>query len=248
MRARISATVITLDEERNLGACLASLVWVDEIVVVDGGSTDRTREIARQYGARVFEHPFDDFASQRNRAIDAATGDWILSIDADERVPDTLAAEIRAAVDNAAPGLAGFWVPMRTRLFGRWFRYSGTQHERKMRLFRRGCTRWRGTVHEIVELDGDSGAIAHPMLHESTPDLETALRKLNRYSTLDAARIRLSRRNFWRPWLVPPWRFARLYFGKLGILDGIEGFQFCVLAGFEVWIAFQKARERRRSP
>lgn len=249
MSSRVSANVIALNEEATIGPCLESLAWADEIVVLDGGSTDRTREVARRLGARVIEHRFDDFASQRNRALDASTGDWILSIDADERVPGELAAEIRATVDATDAAIAGFWVPMRTRLFGRWLRYSGTQHERKMRLFRRDRGRWQRHVHETVALVGPAGRLTHPIHHESTPDLDAALRKLNLYSSLEAARLAALPRapKWWRPWLTPPVHFARLYFRRLGFLDGREGFQHCALTGLETLVAYRKLAELRRS-
>jgi glycosyltransferase involved in cell wall biosynthesis len=244
---RITANLITLDEERNLAACLESLAWVDEIVLVDGGSQDRTVEIARRYTERVFVHRFDSYAAQRNRALDRSTGEWICSIDADERVPAELAREIRRRAGDADANLSGFWVPIRSRIFGRRFRYCGTQGECKMRLFRRDRGRWQGAVHETVALRGPTKRLEHAIEHESTPDLDTYLKKLIHYSSLRAQQLRQADGvpGRWRSWLMPLWTFGKLYFGKLGMLDGPQGFRFCALSGLETWIALEKVRERR---
>ncbi len=243
---RISANLITLNEERNIAACLDSLAWADEIVVVDGGSRDRTLQIARTRTDRVLVHPFDDYASQRNRAVAASRGDWIFSIDADERVPPPLAREIRAATSEAGDRVAGYWVPIRSRIFGRRFRYSGTQGERKMRLFRRGAGRWVGTVHETVRLRRATGCLRSAIDHHSTPNIGRYMEKLRRYSAFEAeTMLRTGRvRARWAGPLGSLATFARLYFGKLGFLDGPEGFRFCALSGLATWVAHRKAWRR----
>jgi glycosyltransferase involved in cell wall biosynthesis len=242
----VSVNLITLNEERNLAACLESLGWADEIVVVDGGSTDRTVEIARRFTDRVLVHPFDDFASQRNRAIDQSRGNWIFSIDADERVRAELAHEICRATAAAAADVAGFWMPIQSRIFGRRFRYSGTHGERKLRLFRRGAGRWRGRVHEVVDLDGRTGQLVHAVEHVSTPDLDAYLRKLIRYSSLEADRLREAgmRPNSMRAAVKPLMTFLKLYVLKRGFLDGPEGFRFCALSAWNTWLTYQKLAER----
>jgi len=249
MATRISVNLITLNEERNIARCLDSVAWADEVVVVDGGSHDRTVDIALGYTDRVFVHPFDDYASQRNRALDRSGGEWILSIDADERVPDRLAREILLQISEVPPSCHGFWVPIRSRIFGRRFRYSGTQAERKMRLFRRAVGRWRGVVHETVDLPGHALQLHHAIEHESTPDLDTYLKKLVRYSSMAAARMYESGESpaWWKPWLNPVGTFARMYFRKLGMLDGPEGFRFCALSAWEAWITYQKFLEHFRA-
>jgi glycosyltransferase involved in cell wall biosynthesis len=246
MGVRVSANLIAVNEQRNIARCLRSLSWVDEIVVVDAGSDDGTVDIARGFTDHVHIHPFDDYSSQRNRAIERSSGDWILSIDCDEWVSANLADEIRKCVTIARPHFHGFWVPIRSRIFGRPFRYSGTRGERKMRLFRRDCGRWKGAVHETVELDGMTASLRNAIEHNSTPDVDAYLRKLIRYSTLESESLLASglRPHWWQPWLGPMWQFARLYFGKLGFLDGPEGFRFCVLSGWQVWITYQKFLEQ----
>jgi glycosyltransferase involved in cell wall biosynthesis len=248
MTCRISVNLITLNEERNIARCLESVAWADEIVVVDGGSRDRTVDVASRFTDRVVVQPFDDYARQRNRALDRSSGEWIFSIDADERVPERLAEEIRRQTRAAQPPENGYWVPICSRIFGRRFRHCGTQAERKLRLFRRAAGRWHRAVHEVVTLSGRTRQLRHAIEHESTPDLETYLKKLHQYSSIEAERMCASgqRPAWWKPWLKPAETFARLYFGKLGMLDGPEGFRFCILSAWETWVTYHKFLEHRR--
>jgi glycosyltransferase involved in cell wall biosynthesis len=242
MASRISVNLITLNEAHNLPRCLGSVAWADEIVVVDGGSGDGTMDVARRFTSHVFRHPFDNFSSQRNRAIDRSTGDWILSIDADEWVPPSLAREIVGTVGAAADSTSGLWVPLHSRILGRRFRFGGTSHERKMRLFRRGRGRWQGAVHEIVRLRGRTESLRCGIEHDSTPDVPSYLRKMERYSDLAAQRLfAAGRRPGWsRQMFAALATFARLYFGKLGMFDGPEGLRFSVLSGVESWVTYGK--------
>jgi glycosyltransferase involved in cell wall biosynthesis len=246
MTCRLSANLIARNEQRTIARCLESIEWCDEIVVIDGGSTDRTVEIARDFSDQVAVHPFDNFASQRNRAIERSSGDWILSVDCDEWISPALAREVRQKIEAAPESCHGFWVPIRSRIFGRPFRYSGTQGERKLRLFRRHFGRWTGALHETLKLNGLRSSLQNAIEHESTPDIDTYLRKLMQYSSLEAESIVASgTATSWpHQWLKPVWQFARLYFGKLGFLDGPEGFRFCLLSAWQVWITHQKVIER----
>src|SRR5262249_15556306 len=140
---RISALILARDEATNLPGCIASLHWVDEVVVVvDRASRDQTRSLAGQLADRVAERTFDDFASQRNTALDLATGDWVFAVDADERATSALADEIRGVTADPWGAHAGFRVPIRSVILGRRFGFSGTQHDRPLRLFRRDSGRW----------------------------------------------------------------------------------------------------------
>ncbi|MEW4568088.1 glycosyltransferase family 2 protein [Tautonia sp. JC769] len=253
-RPRISALIIARDEARNLPGCLASLGWADElIVVVDAASRDETLAIARQRADRAIVRPFDDFASQRNAALDAATGDWVFAIDADERATPALAAEIRAVVADPKAHHTGYRVPIRSEILGRRFSYSGTQDDRPLRLFRRGRGWWFGTVHETVSLRGSAGTLSQHLLHRTIPTMNVFLYKLNKYTSLEA--IEFVRRG--RPvrtidWTVRPfWTFAKLYLGKRGYRDGAEGLVFCALSGVSVAVRHWKHRElvrRAESP
>ena len=228
----VSALIVARDEAANLADCLASLAWADErVVVVDAASRDETEAIARRMADKVAVRAFDDFASQRNASLAMASGDWVFAVDADERSTPELAAEIRRSLGQTR--MAGFRVPIRSVVLGRPFRYSGTQHDRPLRLFRRDRGRWVGEVHETVGLDGPAGELAGHLTHRTIPDMETFLRKIDRYTTLEAIRSHREGARF-RPIDVtvrPVWTFAKLYLGKQGFRDGLEGLAFCALSG-----------------
>lgn len=248
-RPRISALIIARDEADNLPGCLATLGWVDEVVVVvDRSSRDRTLEIARQRADRVIVRTFDDFASQRNAALAAARGDWVFSIDADERASAGLVAEILRVVRDPEGSFDGFRVPIRSVILGRRFGYSGTQGDLPLRLFRRSHGRWVGSVHETVRLRGVIGQLSHPLTHSTIPDVQTFLRKINKYTTLEARDMMLHGRGA-RPGdltLRPLWTFAKLYLAKQGFRDGPEGLVFCALSGMSVAVRNWKHREMLR--
>ena len=241
----ISAAIITLNEERRLPSLLAALNWADQVVIVDGGSTDDTVAIARRHGCRLAVHPFDSFARQRNRAIEMATGDWLLSIDADERPTKRLAAEIRTRIAQSRH--AAFRVPIRSRIFGRPFRHSGTQDDRPIRLFRRGAARWEGEVHERLRLAQSAarvGQLRAWLEHDTLPDLASFLQKMDRYTTLEARqRVASGQSPRWRDrWLSPIVETARRMIWKRGLLDGPEGWAFCLLSGLSQWVLADKHR------
>lgn len=243
----VSAAVITLNEERMLPGLLTSLSWVDEIVLVDGGSRDRTVELARAHGCRVLEYPFDNYARQRNRALDLATGEWVLSIDADERSTPPLEDEIRSLLID--PRRQAYRVPIRSRIFGRRMRYSGTQDDRPVRLFRRDRARWCGDVHEVLQLSGRVGSLRGWLEHETLPTLAAFLAKMHRYTALEAGqRVRTGRLPRQRElWLSPAVEVFRRLIWKKGCLDGPEGWAFCLLSGVSQWVLARKHRHLWRA-
>jgi len=246
---RISALILARDEAANLAGCLDSIGWADEIVVVvDRRGKDRTEAIARRRADVVEVRPFDDFAAQRNAALALATGDWVFAVDADERASPALAAEVRDAIQGASPH-AGYRVPIRSEILGRPFAHSGTQFDLPLRLFRRDSGRWVGAVHETVELLGSVGDLRHALQHRTLPDMRTFLRKMNKYTTLEA---RAFHREGRRPRLFdltlrPIWTFAKLYLAKGGFRDGVEGFVFCAMSGVSVGVRHWKHRELTRA-
>jgi glycosyltransferase involved in cell wall biosynthesis len=247
----ISALILARDEARNLPGCVASLSWVDEVViVVDPASRDDTLEVAARLTNAVVVRPFDTFAQQRNAALERATGRWVFAVDADERSSPEQAEEIRRAITVHAGGAApaGFRVPIRSEILGRPFAYSGTQNDRPLRLFQRDLGRWTGDVHETVAIAGAIGRIRTPLSHRTLPDIQTFLSKLDRYTTLEAgAWFREGRRPAAADWTVRPlWTFARLYLGRQGFRDGMEGFVFCALSGLSVAVRGWKLRELAR--
>ncbi len=228
---RISVTIITRNEEASIAACVQSLSWADEIIVLDSGSTDKTVEIAREMGAKVsVTDDWPGFGPQKNRALEMATGDWIFSIDADERVTPELAAEIRAVVESpdAKPG---YEMPRLSSYCGRYMRHSGWWPDYVTRLFRRGQARFSDSlVHERLVVDGPVGRLNSTLMHESFRSLEDVLEKVNRYSSLSAEQMSLAGR---RGGVVSAvlhglGAFFRTYILKAGIFDGREGFMLAV--------------------
>jgi glycosyltransferase involved in cell wall biosynthesis len=247
---QISVPILARNEAENLGHCIASVRWADEvIVVVDASSRDATEAIARRDADRIVVRSFDDFATQRNTALDVASGDWVFALDADERVSASLAAEIRHVINDRAQPHSGYRVPIRSVILGRRFSYSGTQHDRPLRLFRRSAGRWIGAVHETVAIDGSIGQLAHSIDHQTIPDMQTFLRKIDEYTSLEA--LAFDREG--RPWrttdltIRPAWTFLKLYLGKQGFRDGLEGLAFCALSGVSVGVRHWKHRERLRA-
>ncbi len=222
---RLSVTVIALNQEANIGACLSSVSFADEIVVVDTGSTDRTVELARTYTDRVIAAPWQGFAGTKNFALDQARGDWVFSLDTDERVPAALKEEILAVVRADGP-LDGYQVPRKNYFGGRWIRRLGWYPDYTLRLFRRDRGRFREReVHEEVEVAGPLGTLLTPLDHYSYNDLEDYAARQERYARLAAAEMAKQSRRlrplelWWRPFLT----FLRLYFLKLGFLEGSLG-------------------------
>lgn len=230
MDKRLSVAIITLNEEGNLPDCLASVAFADEIVIVDGGSTDRTCEIARAAGARVIESiDWQGFGVQKNRALDACSAAWVLSIDADERVPAKLRDEILYAIAN--PAFDVYEMPRRSHYCGRFMRHSGWWPDYVRRLVRRNAARFStAPVHESLQTDKAVGRLQHPLEHWSYRTMEQVLDKVNRYSSLSAPVV-LERGR--RPTLATAIvhgaaAFFRTYFLKRGFLDGTHGFMLAV--------------------
>lgn len=230
MKTRLSVAIITLNEECNLAECLASVAFANEIVVVDGGSHDRTCEIARAAGARVIEAAdWLGFGVQKNRAIDACSGDWVLSIDADERVPQNLRDEIQAVLRDSAFDV--YEIPRSSYYCGRFMRHSGWWPDYVRRLFRRGAARFSSApVHESLQTDKAVGRLHSALEHWSFRTMEQVLGKVNHYSSLSAPMV-LQRGG--RPTVMTAvvhglFAFFRTYFLKRGFLDGSHGFMLAV--------------------
>lgn len=228
---RIAAIVITKNEEAVIRRCLESVAWADEIILVDSGSSDRTVEIARELGARtVVTADWPGPGPQRNRAIDQATTDWILALDADEWVTPELRDEILAAVKT--PGeYVGYRIPRLSSYCGRRMRHSGWWPDYVSRLFRRGRARFGGgIVHDHLVPEGRMGKLTHPLLHEAITDLDDMLSKLNSYSTWGAQTLheRGRRAGLGTALGHGAWTFIKTYLIRAGFLDGREGFMLAV--------------------
>ncbi|MFM7066001.1 MAG: glycosyltransferase family 2 protein [Gammaproteobacteria bacterium] len=223
----LTACIITLNEEAQIADCLRSLDFCDEILVVDSHSTDRTREIAASMGARVIERDWPGYRSQKQFAVEAASHDWVVSLDADERLSPGLREEIRRLRDApATPGLVGYRMPRMTRYFGQWIRHGDWYPDRLLRVFDRRHCRFGGEeVHEKVVPEGRLGTLRHPILHDSYESLDDQLAKLQRYARLwaEARHAKGKRARLVEIFFNPFWRFFRAYVLRLGLLDGWRG-------------------------
>lgn len=239
----LSLIVITLDEEDKLAACLESARGAGEIVVVDSFSRDATVEIARRHGARVYRREFVSNADQKNWALGKATRDWVLILDADERLAPDLCAEIAEALTR--PGVAGYWIYRRNEFFGRRIRFCGWGRDRVLRLFRRGCGRYpERAVHERLELDGEAKTLRGRIEHAPYRDLDDYVERMRQYSRRGAFELRRRGRR-WFPGFVtrPVARFIRMYVLQLGFLDGAAGLLLCSLAAAGVMLKYAYLRE-----
>jgi glycosyltransferase involved in cell wall biosynthesis len=278
MKTPVSALVLTLNEEANMAPCLESLRWAAEVFVVDSLSADRTAEIATGLGARVYLHAFDGYAKQRNWALDNLpfSSEWVLTLDADERIPSALADEITQVIRNDGDGCAGFYLKYRHIFFGRFLRHGGLYPTWLLRLYKRDHVRYEERpMNEHAILDGAAGYLRNPFEHCDNRPLSDWIAKHDRYANLEAEeylrerfgegyrdsiparlwgtqaqRKRWIKLHLWNrlPLLLRPFLFFfRNYFLKGGFLDGRQGFIYHVLWSF--WVRFlidAKILERQR--
>jgi (heptosyl)LPS beta-1,4-glucosyltransferase len=244
------AIILTKNEAGHVGPCVDSLAWADQVLVFDSYSDDRTPELAREHGARVVQHPFRDFASQRNAALDAVEGDfeWIFFVDADERATPELAAEIREVIHQEE--VNGWWVPRHNYIFGRLTLGAGYFPDYQMRLLRAGCGRYDRPASEIVHLQGSEGQLKEPLIHYNYATLSQFHAKQRVREDFEAAnlhsqgvRVRLRTffsqplRHFW-------WRFVTLR----GYRDGWHGLRLCLLLAYYFgWRYYWRLWRLRRS-
>jgi glycosyltransferase involved in cell wall biosynthesis len=232
MRKTLSVAIITRNEEANLERTRGSVAWADEIVVVDSGSDDRTEEIARSYRSRFYLEQWKGFAAQKNSALEKCTGEWILSLDADEALSDELAKEIWELLERDPP-FDGYALPRRNLFLGRWIRFGGFYPDLKLRLFRRGAAEFEARpVHETLHFPGKAGRLKGDMVHDAYPTLEAYIAHMDRYSTLGAEH--------------PVATFVYNYFFRLGFLDGREGLLLHLYHSVYVSWKYAKAWEMTR--
>lgn len=246
---KLSVVIITLNEEDRLRKALESCSDIaDEIVVVDSFSTDRTVEIASEFGCEIFKNKFQDYGTQKNLALDKARHEWILNLDADERVSPRLQTEIKKLKQKADPAVDGFLINRKTNYLGRWIRHSGWYPDRKLRLFKKEKSRWLGRIHERLELKGATGYLKGDILHFTYRNMNDHLGRINRYSFMQAQDIVQARTRFLylRAILLPPVTFLRYYLWKMGMLDGFPGFIIALISSWGTALKYLKAVEIQR--
>jgi len=247
--SKLSVTIITLNEEKDLSRCLASVAnLADEIVVVDCGSKDNTAEIAKKFKAKVFYRKFDNYANQKNFAAEKASGDWLLSLDADEEIEPNLAEEIDKVIKS--DGCDGYSIPRKNIIFGKFIKYTRWQPEldRHIWLWRKSKGRWVEDVHEEVAVDGEVGRLENAKIHHQYETVSEFLVMMNRYSELDAKqRVKNGVKfSYFRLFFDPVYNFSVRFFYRLGFLDGWRGFILSYLMAIyhlQLWI---KIWERER--
>ena len=230
MANTLSVVLIALNEASNLPRTLQSVSWAQEVIVVDSGSTDETVSLAKEVGAHVTVESWKGFAAQKNSAIDKASCDWVLSLDADEELSPELASEIQALL-SANPSFNAYRIPRLNHFLGRPLRHGGYWPDPKLRLFKRGSARFaERAVHETMEFSGPTGQLKNPILHHCYPTMEEYVEHMNRYSTLSAKMLIESGRAprslpslIWHSILNPAATFLYNYVFRLGFLDGTAG-------------------------
>lgn len=240
-RPGLSACIITLNEADRIDACLESLAFCDEIVVVDSGSTDDTCARASVHGARILVRAFDGYRSQKAYTVEAARNDWVLCLDADERVTPKLRAEIERVRDAGFNGPAGYRFARATEYFGAYLRHGNAYPDRVLRLFDRRHGGWRGEreIHEHASVDGPVGTLRGDLEHDAYRSMADQLARLERYAAMMAEHMHAQgrRAHLLNLFVNPAWRFVRGYVFRLGFLDGWRGL-------FYSWIKANYVRQK----
>jgi len=242
----LSVIVITKDEERNIRDCLESVRWASELVVVDAGSTDKTVEIARTFTKKVYERPWVGYGESKNFALLQCAFEWVLWLDADERVSPRLRADIIASIKGNDRAVAAYSMPRMAFFLGKWIQHAGWYPARVTRLFRKNAGKFTtAKVHEQLVVNGTALELAGDIYHLTDPDLKHYFTKFNKYTTLaaeDAARSG-KRASLLDLLLRPFWSFVKMYFVERGFLDGLHGFILCLVSSFYVFVKYAKIWE-----
>ncbi|HYB20717.1 MAG TPA: glycosyltransferase family 2 protein [Thermodesulfobacteriota bacterium] len=242
---KISVAIITKNEGQNIRECLESVKWADEIVVVDNGSTDETLKICGEYRARVFPEDWKGYSDQKNSAIEKTRNEWVLSLDADERIGPELRQEIEGALQGN-PSVDGYFIARKNFFLGRWIRHCGWYPDLNLRLFRKSRGRFQErAVHEKVDLQGKSATLKNPLIHETYRSLSDFFQRMDRYSTLAAREMsREGRRcRFIDVLFRPPLTFLQMYVLRAGFLEGYFGFLLSILYSFYNFAKYNKLKE-----
>lgn len=248
----ISAVILTKNEENNILECLKSLSWCDEVIVIDDESHDKTVEIVKKAGAKVFVHPLqEDFAAQRNFGLEKAKGDWILFIDADERVTQGLWYEIMAKTNAPFSPYSGYYLKREDSIWGKKLLHGETGNIKILRLAKRDAGKWEGKVHERWNVKEKTEILQNPLIHYPHQTIKEFLQEINFYTDLRARE--LHKKKVHVSWfsilLYPKAKFIVNYFAKVGFLDGLPGFIFAIMMSLhsflvrgKLWLLWQKER------
>jgi glycosyltransferase involved in cell wall biosynthesis len=246
VKPEISAIVVCFNEKENIGPCLDSLTWCDEIVVVDSFSTDGTVEICRRYTERVFQRAWMGYRNQKSFAHSKATKEWVILVDSDERVPPELRAEIQVALAKDRNRYVGYSIPRLVYYLGRWWWRGGWYPDYDIRVFRNKLARWGGLdPHERIYVDGKVRRLVHPLHHYSYRNIGDHLDRVNHFTDLSARELReCGRRWHWYDGVIhAPFRFFKSFVWKRGFQEGAAGFFVAATAAFYVFMKYAKLRE-----
>jgi glycosyltransferase involved in cell wall biosynthesis len=246
---RISVVIITFNEEKNIRDCLESISWVDEIIVVDSFSTDRTVEICREYTDQVIQREWPGHVRQKQFALEQATGDWILCLDADERLSKEATEEIRSSVLDGLQSVDGFILPRQSYYLGRWICHGGWYPDNKLRLVQRGQARWGGEdPHDKLMTNGKTKQLRGKILHYVYTNISHQLRTVDAFSRISAETWDRQGKYFNLFLLLfrPPIRFLETYIWKKGFLDGMPGFIIAIISSYYVFLKYAKLWELQK--
>lgn len=239
---KLTVIILTYNEERHIKDCIASAGLADEILIIDSGSSDNTVQIAREAGARVITHPMNEgFAAQRNFALEQAANEWVMFLDADERITTSLAEGIKAVLTEG-PKISAFRIPRRNHFLGKWIKHCGWYPDYSLRLMRKGEAYYTGLVHEHLVVDGETSVLNEPFIHYTYSSVEQYLSKLNKYTSLAAQEMKARDKiaSILDIAFRPAFTFLKMFFLRKGIFDGIEGLVICLLSSFYVLVKYTK--------
>ncbi len=243
---KLSVAIITYNEEKRIAACLSSVAWADEIVVIDSYSADDTAAICRKFGAQVIQQKWPGHISQKNYALSQTSHDWVFSLDADEVASAELASQIKELMRQEPPDAAGYYVPRQTKYLGRWIKHCGWYPDYKLRLFDKRAARWGGEdPHDSIICEGKTAKLSGKLYHYSFDSLSDHLDTIDRFTGIAAAQRHKkgAKSSPLQLLLRPPLTFFKMYFLQLGFLDGIPGLIICILSAYHVFVKYAKLWE-----
>jgi glycosyltransferase involved in cell wall biosynthesis len=246
---KVSAYMITYNNEETIERALKTVTWANEIVIVDSFSNDRTVEIGRKFTDKLFQRKWPGHRDQYQYAADLTTHEWIMFVDADEEVSPELAQEIREVLGGKVEGVDGFFVYRRTLYLGRWIRYGGWYPDGEIRLYRRNKGRWEGGLHARVVIEGTVRSLKNQYLHYTYRNISDQIQTIDKYSRIAAEDMvkQGERFSLFKLLFHPPFRFIKEYFFKSGLRDGLPGFVIVISTMYYVFMKYAKLWELIRT-